>query len=126
MVYLDEYLCCTAIPSNNRIRHRYRNCLDNPLATIPSELNWVTTLTTVALNDYITAAYGGNFKFNHVTTTNGVTFETLGVSAMTPATGGWLEIPLHFRSNSAEQIQWFCHLDFNSCKLAIRRYIHLC
>jgi hypothetical protein len=80
--------------------------LDNPLATLPSELNWVTTLTTTALNDYISAAYGGNFKFNHVTTANGVTFETLGVSSLTPATGGWLEIPLHFRSNTAEQIQW--------------------
>ena len=80
--------------------------LDNPLAVTPDQLNWVTTLTTVALNDYITAAYGGNFKFNHVTTENAVTFNTLGVSSLVPATGGWLEIPLHFRSNTAEQIQW--------------------
>lgn len=80
--------------------------LDNPLAATPADLNWVTTLTTAALNAYIDATYSGNFKFNHVTTANGSTFYTLGVSEMVVATGGWLEIPLHFRSNTAEQIQW--------------------
>lgn len=79
--------------------------LGTPLAGQEDTLNWVTTLTTAAINDYITAEYGA-FTFSHVTTSDGINFNTLGTSSMTPATGGYLEIPINFRSNSATSINW--------------------
>lgn len=73
----------------------------------PIGMNWVTTLTTSQVNTYIETAYAGAFRFNHVTTADGSNFYTLGASAMVPALATmYLEIPLHFRSNSATQIQW--------------------
>ncbi len=77
-----------------------------PLVGEEDELNWVTTLTTDVIEDYIDAAYPGGFKFTHVTTTNAIDFYTLGTVAMAGTTGGYLTIPLNFRSNSANRILW--------------------
>jgi hypothetical protein len=69
-------------------------------------LDWVTTLTTSDINDYITAAYPTGFRFDHVTTTNGIDFFTLLGGALSGTTEGFLELPIHFRSNSATSINW--------------------
>lgn len=87
-------------------------------ATVGEEnaLNWVTTLTTAQINTYLLNAYPSGFRYTHLTTTDGSTFYTLGIEDVAgtmvpvissiPATGGWLEIPLNFRSNTANQILW--------------------
>lgn len=72
----------------------------------PTSLNWVTTLTTQAIADYIDLTYGDNIVFTHVTTTDAVSFSTLGATAMAGTTTGFLEIPLNFRSDTATEIQW--------------------
>ena len=70
-------------------------------------LNWVTTLTTLAIENYISTEYAGNFKFNHVTTADGQTFRNLGIGAQgTTNTSSYLELPIHFKSNSAVAIAW--------------------
>jgi hypothetical protein len=75
-------------------------------------LNWVTTLTTAAVNQYISDAYGGAFRFQHVTTTDGRSFRTLGLDEFgNPITSqgtttGILVLPIHFRSASSNQIRW--------------------
>ena len=76
-----------------------------PVSGLENELNWVTTLTTTTIQDYIEDEYGA-FTFTHVTTTNAVDFYTLGTAAMASTTGGYLTIPLNFRSNSANTILW--------------------
>ncbi len=70
-------------------------------------LNWVTTLTTQAIEDFIATKYVDAFRFNHVTTIDGENFTTLGLGAAGgPVYNGFLELPLHFRSNSANGIDW--------------------
>jgi hypothetical protein len=76
-----------------------------PVPGDEDELNWVTTLTTAVINNYIESVYG-SFQFGHVTTTNAVDFYTLGATSMTGTTGGYLSIPVNFRSNSANRILW--------------------
>lgn len=71
----------------------------------PISKQWVTQLTTAAIESYINAEYPG-FRFNHVTTLDGETYNTLGLTSLTEAGGGWLEIPIHFRSNSSDTIYW--------------------
>jgi len=73
---------------------------------ILTNLNWVTTLTTAQMQAYIETAHPSGFRFNIVTTEDGISYSTLGVDQMVPATGGFLEIPLHFRSNTANRILW--------------------
>lgn len=69
-------------------------------------VDWYTTLTTQLIEDYITAEYGA-FRFTHVTTATGYSsFNTLGASGLTNTSSGYLEIPIHFRSNSADAIDW--------------------
>ncbi|MBN2300471.1 MAG: hypothetical protein JXC31_04710 [Acholeplasmataceae bacterium] len=70
------------------------------------QLDWVTALLTEDVEAYIASSYGGTFRFNHVTTSNGVDFFTLGIGELSGATTGYLELPLHFRSNSANAIDW--------------------
>lgn len=74
--------------------------------TNPTSLEWVTTLTTEAIQDYIEANYGTSPIFNHVTTPNGIDFYTLGATAITGTSSGYLEIPLNFRSDTAQTIEW--------------------
>ena len=76
------------------------------VASAPTDYDWKTTLTTADVENYIDSAYGGTFQFGHVTTSNGVDFFTLGSSSLTSTGTGYLEIPLNFRSNSANQINW--------------------
>jgi len=71
----------------------------------PVSKQWVTQLTTEAIESYINTTYPG-FRFNHVTTSDGETYNTLGLTSLTEAGGGWLEIPIHFRSNSSNTIYW--------------------
>jgi hypothetical protein len=71
----------------------------------PVNKQWVTQLTTASVEAWINATYPG-FRFNHVTTLDGSTYNTLGMTSLTEAAGGWLEIPIHFRSNSSDTIFW--------------------
>jgi hypothetical protein len=69
-------------------------------------VDWYTTLQTATINSYITDTYG-SFRFTHVTTANGYSnFNTLGATGLTNTSSGYLEIPVHFRSNSASAIDW--------------------
>lgn len=69
----------------------------------PVLLEWKTVLTTQDIYDFIDAAYPGGFQFTHVSSTNGVSFTDLeGVGV----TDGYLEIPLHFRSDNETEINW--------------------
>jgi len=71
-------------------------------------IDWYTVLTTAIIQDYITNDTTFT-QFNHLTTATGSgTFYTLGIGGVSasPATQGWLQIPLYFRSNSATQINW--------------------
>jgi hypothetical protein len=77
---------------------------DLPGGTDPSTLNWVTTLTTEDIMAYIGDL--GDFRFDHVTTADGITFYTLGSGSMTFTENGYIELPLHFRSNNATGINW--------------------
>ena len=78
----------------------------------PLDLNWVTTLTTAEITAYIQTAYLNAFKFNMVTTVDAVNFNSLGIGALVPVVPvagklpGVLEIPLNFRSNTANRILW--------------------
>lgn len=75
--------------------------------TAPLDLNWVTTLTTDVIQTYIESEYNsGRIVFNHVTTADGINFKTLGATALADTTTGYLEIPLNFRSDTANQIDW--------------------
>ncbi|MDX9692385.1 MAG: hypothetical protein RBT45_08000 [Acholeplasmataceae bacterium] len=77
------------------------------LATLPEDLVWRTTLTTADILAYLDATYGGQPLFTHVTSEDGRTFRTLGIGAIGDVTSsGYVEIPLHFRSNSADEIAW--------------------
>jgi hypothetical protein len=80
---------------------------DENLALENFGLNWVTTLTTAAIEEYIALEYADNFRFNHVTTADGINFRTLGIGAQgNTVTSGYLELPIHFKSNSAVAIAW--------------------
>jgi hypothetical protein len=72
----------------------------------PDDANWVTTLTTDAVEAYLVATYGNTQIFNHVTTDDAISFKTLGASAITATTGGYIELPLNFRSDTATSINW--------------------
>jgi len=69
-----------------------------------SGLVWKTVITTQDVYNYIESVYGVDaFRFGHVTTPNGYDFYDLnGLST----TSGYLEIPLHFRSDNEQQIMW--------------------
>ncbi|MFA6801059.1 MAG: hypothetical protein WCR19_03020, partial [Acholeplasmataceae bacterium] len=76
------------------------------VAGAPDQANWVTTLTSETVEAYLVAKYGNTQIFNHVTTADGINFFTLGSSAMTGTSGGYIELPLNFRSDTANQINW--------------------
>lgn len=70
-------------------------------------IDWYTTLTEAVIEDYI-ANQTTFTNFTHLTTATGAAggFYTLGATGLEVATGGWLSIPLYFRSNSASGINW--------------------
>lgn len=77
------------------------------LATLPENLVWKTTVLTTDILAYLDSAYGGQPLFTHVTSEDGRSFRTLGIGAIGDVTtAGYVEIPLHFRSNSASSIAW--------------------
>jgi len=78
-----------------------------------ADLVWKTVITTQDIYDYIELTYDApninnpdgirEFRFTHVTTPDGVNFYDLnGLST----TSGYLEIPLHFRSDNEQKIMW--------------------
>jgi hypothetical protein len=69
----------------------------------PKNFKWVTTLTPSTLNDYLQKTYG-LFNFNHVTSQNGVDFFSLGLTELHPTQQGYIELPIHIRSNSYQSI----------------------
>lgn len=70
----------------------------------PLTLEWQTVITTQDIYDYMESVYGANaFRFTHVTTPNGHTFYDMSGVGIT---NGYLEIPLHFRSDNEQQIRW--------------------
>ena len=74
----------------------------------PLTLEWKSTLTTLDIINYMTATYGADgFRFNHVTSQDGRNFFTLGTTGIGDGTtSGYLQLPLHFRSDSTSQINW--------------------
>jgi len=72
----------------------------------PDDAEWVTTLTTADVEAYLVDTYGNTQIFNHVTTADGVSFSTLGATALAATTGGYIELPLNFRSDTATKINW--------------------
>jgi len=77
------------------------------LGTPAENLQWRTTLTTAEILAFLDTKYAGNPQFTHVTSQDGRTFRTLGIGAIGDTTSsGYIEIPLHFRSNSADEIAW--------------------
>ncbi len=74
----------------------------------PLALEWKSTLTTLDIINYMTATYGADaFRFNHVTSPDGRNFYTLGtIGVGDGTTAGYLQLPLHFRSDSTSQINW--------------------
>ena len=69
----------------------------------PLTLSWQTTITTQDIYDYVELAYPAGFEFTHVTTVDGVNFVDMNGVGVGE---GYLEIPLHFRSDNEQQIQW--------------------
>ncbi len=89
-----------------------------------NDLNWVTNLTAEAVLGYITSTHlvqgQTRFEFDHVTSENGRTFSKIQPTVdgfnfvpVTRAGSGYIEIPLHFRSDTAEGID-LSILQFNS------------
>ena len=83
-----------------------------PLAG-PDQLNWVTNLTAATIEEYIFTNLANEpegFKFDHVTSANGRNFFTLFAGdtgyEQTATTAGYIELPLHFRSDTADGIDW--------------------
>ena len=88
-------------------------------------INWYNSLNETMINDYIEDKYT-SFRFNHVTSTNGETFKTLGSESLPDASfGSYLELVVFFRSTSVptltwtsvslsgETVQWYPDVTFN-------------
>ncbi|PKK99256.1 MAG: hypothetical protein CVV57_03570 [Tenericutes bacterium HGW-Tenericutes-2] len=77
--------------------------LGMPGVADPTLLQWKTVITTQDIYNFIEAAYPSGFEFTHVSSTNGVLFTDLEGASVTD---GFLEIPLHFRSDNETEINW--------------------
>lgn len=69
-----------------------------------SNLTFRTTLTSADILAYIEDTYGPTFAFSHVTSPDGENFYELGGNG---TTAGYLSLPIHFRSNSSNLINWY-------------------
>lgn len=89
-----------------------------------NDLDWVTNLTAEAILSYIQSTHliagQTSFEFDHVTSENGRSFTKIQPTAfgfnfvpVTRAGSGFIEIPLHFRSDTALGID-LSVLQFNS------------
>jgi len=79
-----------------------------------NDLNWVTNITAQMVYSYINQTHlaqgQDSFEFDHVTTVDGVSFKKInaayGFDQLPNRVGqGYIEIPLHFRSESAEAVE---------------------
>ncbi|MDY0294691.1 MAG: hypothetical protein RBQ71_02675 [Acholeplasmataceae bacterium] len=70
----------------------------------PNSYNWLTTITTSSFNKMISDLYPEGFSFHEVTSPDGTVFFKMGVSQMIEVQEGFLKIPIHFRSDSAQSI----------------------
>lgn len=68
------------------------------------DLKWKSTITADDFHRAVSNKYDSAAQLAHVTSEDGVTFKSLGVGELLPTTNGYIEIPLHFRSNHAEGI----------------------
>ena len=69
----------------------------------PLTLSWQTTITAQDIYDYVEVLYPTGFRFDHRTSVDGRNFKNLEA---VDKTDGYLEIPLHFRSDGSTQINW--------------------
>lgn len=73
-----------------------------------NDLTWKTVITPEDIYGYFN---GTDVKalqlLNHVTTTDGIRFTTLGTTTKgAGVVNGFIELPIHFRSDSADTIKW--------------------
>jgi len=73
-----------------------------------TDLSWVTTITTEDVEEYIELTYGADYRFEHLTSTNGTSFNPFisGSVGASPTTDGLLQLPLHFRSADVTSVLW--------------------
>lgn len=73
----------------------------------PANLNWVTTLTSRDVEEYIQTHIETGFRFEHLTSPNGSTFYTFASDRVAGSvTKGYVNLPIHFRSGDVFQINW--------------------
>lgn len=73
----------------------------------PQGLNWVTTLTSADVEEYIQTHVETGFRFEHLTSPNGQTFYTFASDAVGGSvTTGYVRLPIHFRSGDVYTINW--------------------
>jgi hypothetical protein len=66
----------------------------------PKSLSWKVTLTEQDINKFISKNYE-QLNLTYITTSDGKTFQTNGINEES----NYLEIPIHFRSNTVNQIR---------------------
>jgi len=71
-------------------------------------LEWKTIITPDDIYDYFDGTPAGvQSLLNHVTSPDGINFYTLGTTTQgASVTSGYVVLPIHFRSDSADAIQW--------------------
>jgi len=75
--------------------------------TEPGDLQWRETITAPEVLAFIEAQFGATFVLNHVSSPDGINFYGLGIGAPGGSTSsGYLELPIHFRSEDVDQIAW--------------------
>lgn len=73
----------------------------------PADLNWVTTLTSADVEEYIQTHIETGFRFEHLTSPDGSTFYTFASDAVGGSvTSGYVSLPIHFRSGDVYTINW--------------------
>lgn len=73
-----------------------------------TDLSWVTTITTEDVEEYMELTYGADYRFEHLTSTDGTSFNPFiagGVNAGTTL-DGIVQLPLHFRSADVTSVLW--------------------
>lgn len=75
-----------------------------------NSLEWKTIITPEDIYEFF-GGVGADIEdlqfLNHVTTPDGINFYTLGTTTEgASVSGGYIELPVHFRSNSADAITW--------------------
>ncbi len=74
----------------------------------PAHLNWVTTLSSADVLEYIETEIAANFRFEHLTSTDGLSFNSFSSDAVNVgnATDGFVSLPIHFRSANVDSVNW--------------------